>query len=1071
MSLMPGAVRSWRPETRPRRAPGPGTACAALLLLAALALLATPAWAQNASMTLYVFKKGLPQQDIEVLLDEQLVGVTSGDGVIRFEIPPGIRFLEIRDQDLVVLSQQLLVNQDEISQWIVNITDGLGALVDSESSAGGAAIAAESDRPQATGGPGTLSGVLISADDGRPVEGARVFISGQSSDLRTGSDGAFTVEVPAGAYSVSVLHAAHNTLTEDGIEIVEGEETRLELELTPSGSELPEFVVIEPYIEGSLASVLEERRTELAVANILGAEQISKAGDSTAAGALRRVTGLTLVDGQFIYVRGLGERYSSTLLNGANIPSPDPTRRVVPLDLFPTNIVKSIAVKKGYTGDLPGEFGGGTVELRTKNVPESPFLSFEFGVNYRDGTSLEDGLRYDGGSNDWTGRDDGTRAQPDALVRATRDGTILRPFNRFTGVGFRPEELERIGESLPVNYDVYEESLPMNVDAGIAGGYVWDFENGQRFGLLAASEWKDEWLNVEEQRTDFRNSNAGLVSENDFRFLQTFRNIRYSFFITSGYEFSENHNINYNWMILRNTSDRVQVEQGFNIDAEGGDVLFREMEWAERELKANQFFGEHIFPSVGGLKFNWQYTDANAGSDEPDTRRYRYDPDRRTPEEDDFIFSLRNDSNQRRWSELEDSSVSWNADFALPLDLNSDTLDFTVRTGLNGVDKARDASIRRFTFFSRGRIGSDLDTLREPSLEDIIFADTIDPDGWQLEEVTNSTDRYTGIQKVDAWHLGLDLAIGEAWQFSAGFRDEQSFLETTTSNIFDPEGEPIFTRQSTDDFFPYATGTWVFGDHQVRAGYAETINRPDFKELSPSQYRDPLLDRFVQGNPNLVPAFITHYDIRWDYYFNPGEFISFGLFLKEFDQPIEQVILASAGARLTTFDNAETAENYGFEFEFYKTFDFLDDWWEWGEIWGNFYVNTNYAWIESEITLPEDSGIQTNASRPLQGQSPYVWNFQLGYDDADREINAALLFNVFGERIVEVGVAGAPDIYEQPRPSLDFVYAQTFGNWRFKGSLKNILDPERELTQGEAVTRLTRPIGWELGLGVEYTFR
>lgn len=1055
MSLIVNARQSWR-----------------VALALCLLLLAGSAWAQDANMTLYVFKKGLPQPNIEILLDEQLVGVTDENGVIRFDMNPGIRYLEIRDQDLTVLAQQLLVNQDEISQWIVNLTEGLGALVDRESSAGGVAGAGvAAAATQATGGPGTLSGLLISADDGKPLEGARVFISGQPSDIRTGPDGTFEIEVPSGEYSLSILHATHNTLTQDGIEVVEGEETPLEFRLTPAGSELPEFVVIEPYIEGSLASVLEERRSELAVANILGAEQISKAGDSTAAGALRRVTGLTLVDGQFIYVRGLGERYSSTLLNGANIPSPDPTRRVVPLDLFPTNIVKSIAVKKGYTGDLPGEFGGGAVELRTKNVPESPFLTFEVSLGYRDGTSFEDGLRYDGGGRDWTGRDDGTRAQSPELQDAIGDGSILRPFNRFTGVGFQPEELEVIGESLPVNYDVYEESLPLNFDAGIAGGYVWEFDGGQRFGLLAATEYKDDWLNVEEQRTDFRNSDAGLISENDFTFLQTFRRISYSFFVTSGFEFNENHNINYNWMILRNTTDRAQVEQGFNVDAEGGDVLFREMEWVERELKANQFFGEHILPSIGGLKFNWQYTDANAGSDEPDTRRYRYDPDRRTPEEDDFIFSLRNDSNQRRWSELQDESVSWNMDFALPLDFDTEAVDFTVRTGLSGWDKDRDSSIRRFTFFSRGRIGSDLDTLRLPSLEDIIFDETIDPDGWQLEEVTNSTDAYTGSQKVDAWHVGLDLALAESWQFSAGFRDEQSFLQTTTSNIFDPDGEPILTTQSTDDIFPYGTMTWIAGDHQVRAGYAETINRPDFKELSPSQYRDPLLDRFVQGNPNLVPAFITHYDIRWDYYFNPGEFISFGVFLKEFDQPIEQVILASAGARLTTFDNAETAENFGFEFEFYKTFDFVDDWWEWGEIWGNFYLNTNYAWIESEITLPEGTGIQTNANRPLQGQSPYVWNFQIGYDDPERKINAALLYNVFGERIVEVGVAGAPDIYEQPRPSLDFVYAQNFGPWRFKGSLKNILNPERELTQGEAVTRLTQPVGWELSLGVQYTFQ
>jgi hypothetical protein len=195
------------------------------------------------------------------------------------------------------------------------------------------------------------------------------------------------------------------------------------------------------------------------------------------------------------------------------------------------------------------------------------------------------------------------------------------------------------------------------------------------------------------------------------------------------------------------------------------------------------------------------------------------------------------------------------------------------------------------------------------------------------------------------------------------------------------------------------------------------------------------------------------------------------MFYKEFETPIELVILASAGDQLTTFDNAQTAENFGIEFELYKTFDFLETWWGWGAYWERFYVNTNYAWIDSEITLSEDkSTIQTSDQRPLQGQSPYVLNFQLGYDDADHGINAALLFNQFGKRIVEVGVQGAPDIYEQPRPSLDFVYSQAWGPWKFKAKVKNILDPDVELTQGDSVTRLTQPVGREYQLGIQYSF-
>ncbi len=699
-------------------------------------LLVSLAFAQQAGLTLYVFKKGLPVSNIEVLVDGVVTGWTNEQGVVVFSIPPGLHSLELREQDLVVLDQQIIAHEGEVSQWIVNITRGLSALTDVESSnlRGMAAAPVEQAAPETAASPGTLSGKLVDAEDGSPVEGARIFITGQSSDIRSGKDGTFSIELNSGKYSVSVLHSGFNTITRDGIEVLPGGEATVELQLTPSGSELAEFVVIEPYIAGSLASVLEERRTEVAVTNILGAEQISKAGDSDAAGALRRVTGLTLVDGRFIYIRGLGERYSSTLLNGANVPSPDPTRRVVPLDLFPTGIIDSIAVKKGYTADLPAEFGGGTVELRTRSVPEASFFNAEFSLGYRDGTTFKDGLRYQGGGHDWTGYDDGTRAQSKELAAATADNVQLKPFNRFTGEGYTPQELEEVGDSMPVIYDVLPEKTGPNVGFSAAGGYVHEFKNDWRLGFLAATDYKDDWLTVTQQRTDYINSGDGVLeSENDYTYDTTGRSIDLSGFFTVGLEAGENHRLSYNFMLLRNTTDKAQIAQGFNKDANGGDVKFTELEWTERQMLANQLLGEHVFAAIGGLKFNWQYMQATAQADTPDARRYRYDPDTLTPAQDDFIFSIRNDSNQRRWDELEDDSTSWNVDLQQPLSL-FEKLDIAVLLGLNKVDKTRDSTIRRFAFKSRGSVSGNINLRRNPSVEDIIYATTILPQGWQLEE-------------------------------------------------------------------------------------------------------------------------------------------------------------------------------------------------------------------------------------------------------------------------------------------------------------------------------------------------
>ncbi|MDZ4728765.1 MAG: TonB-dependent receptor [Xanthomonadales bacterium] len=1033
-------------------------------------ILTSTAWAQQASLTLYVFDTGTPISGIEVLIDGQLQTLTDARGFAQLNMPPGLHYLELRLQDSVVLEQQILAVQDELAQWIVDVTGGGSAIYDVESSGGLAAeemVAAE--EVDSAVAPGTLEGRLLSSDDAKPVIGARIYVSGVAQEIRSDDQGRYTVEVPSGSRSVSVLHSAFNTLSRDSVEIEVGETTQLDLKLTPAGSELPEFVVVVPHISGSLAAVLEERKEDIAVGNILASEQISKAGDSDAASALKRVTGLTIVGGRFIYVRGLGERYSSTLLNGANIPSPDPVRRVVPLDLFPSGIIDSIAVQKGFTPDLPAEFGGGTVLLRTKHLPEEGFFEAELDIGYRDGTTGKSGLRYDGGGSDWTGYDDGTRALPDLLAEASADGTRVTQFNRFTGTGYTSEQLEAIGESLPINYNIYPEDVAPNWGFKFSGGDRYAVSDSLDLGFLAALDYGDDWATTTQQRTDYIVSGGKLVSENDFTRVATVREIGLSGFFTIGAEIADNHRLTYNWMTLRQTTDRAQREQGFNIDADGGDVQFTLLEWIEREVISNQLLGEHLIPQLWDTQINWAYTTATANADEPATRDYRYDPNSLTETEDDLIFSLRNDSNQWRWSELEDNSDNWSVSVSQPLKFWK-KMDFKLQAGVDSVKKDRDSDVRRFAFQSRGSLSGNPALRLKLNPEDIINAATIAPNGWQINDATIATDAYTADQTIDAWFVAVDFFWNEWLRLTGGVRQENSDQSVTTFDIFDPARNAVVSTLTTDDLFPSFTTTLIFGDHQIRAGYGETTNRPDFKELSPSLFKDPILDRQVIGNPDLQAAFIKNYDLRWDWYFQQNNFLSVGGFYKEFTNPIETVILAGA-SQITTFDNALAAENFGIELELYSDLGILGRWWGEREFWERFYLNTNYSWIESDITLSEENAaVQTSSSRPLQGQSPYVWNFQIGYDDIDRGINTALLYNIFGERIVDVGTNDAPDIYEQPRPQLDFIYSQrVHENWKIQFKAKNLLDPDVEITQGPE-TRIQFAVGREVSLSFEFNY-
>lgn len=1046
-------------------------------LLAAViaASLATGALADDANMTLYVFKKGLPQQYIEVLVDGRVVAATDEGGVATFDVPPGPRVLELRDQDLMVLNQPILANEDEISQWIVNITRGLSTLVDVESSAtgldaGAAAAAAE----QVTGDPGTLAGRLTSADGGEPIAGARIFISGQSRDIRTDEDGRFEIVVPSGEYSISVLHSSFNTVTRDGIEVPAGDVNELDLSLTPAGSELPEFVVIEPYIAGSLASVLAERRESDGVTDVLSSEQISRAGDSDAAGALKRVTGLTLVGGQYIYVRGLGERYSSVLLNNAVIPSPDPTRRVVPLTLFPTDVIEAVVVQKTASANLPGDFGGGTVQLRTVSYPAKLAMNLSASIGYRDGTTGEEGLTYAGGDDDWLGYDDGSREPPESMQDALGDGTFLTPFSFVNPDGFTQAEVEEFGEDLAAksSYEPLSKDIPP--DLGLSGsfGNSFGFGQGNRWGFMTAFKYDNKWGQVEEERRTYSavGSEGDLQLADDTVVDRTIDYIDTGLFANTGVELASNQKLSFNAMLLRQAADETKVTDG----EQDSQVLRRtEFIWIENELLSYQLLGEHALP-LEGWTLDWQYTDATASRDEPNTRKSRRDDD---DGDGIYIVSTRSDSNSQAWSTLEDNLDHLTLDSTLPFEFGRHRL--ALRAGLSDLERDRYASIRTFSF--QGRIPTDL---RGLEYWELYTPEYIDPSILQLRESTRATDTYTASQTLDALFVNIDLSLwDEKLRLSAGVRAEDNYQEVVTANLANPEAEPTVGTIEQKDTLPSFAATWAYSDSaQFRAVYAESVNRPDFREMAPAPYLDPLLDIITVGNPDLVTAQLKNYDLRWEYYFSPSESFSVAAFYKDFTNPIEKTFSSGGSAKIITLQNALGAELSGIEFDYSQSLDWIGgvswlNWLEtldWGFLgpfdWDNYQLSLNYAWIESSVEIDTSTTTQTNPDRPLQGQSPWVFNLSLGYYNPESPTEWTLLYNEFGERITQAGVLGQPDIYEQPYPQLDFVYKRRFGdNWRLSVKLKNLLDPGVEFTQGGEVTRFYKR-GRDISIGLDWKF-
>lgn len=1004
----------------------------------------------KAEFSFYLFENGMPAKNVELLIDGVTFSESDSDGHINGLLDAGSYNFRFHHQQDAWKKFDFNKNfiAGEKAQFIVTFSkDGEQPSIEIESSNQLAAEQQEVEEKTIPNVFGSLSGQVNSAENQKAVADAQVFISGINKQIRTDSKGRFSVsDVPVGSYSVSILHPVFNSKIQENIEVSENENNHQQFELTPVGVDLPEFVVLEPFLSGSLASIIEEQKSTSAVSNVLGAEQISRAGDSDVAGALKRASGLTLVNGKFVFVRGLGERYSSTLVNGASIPSPDPTRRVVPLDLFPTSILDSVLIQKSYSSDRPGEFAGGTIELRTRGIPDDFFFKFAGKIGAEEGTTFSKGLRYDGGDKDYLGFDDGTRDLPESLSQAIAGGNVLTPETRFNPDGFSNEQFEVFGEDLSGTWDLNEASIIPDTRMEMSIGDAFEHKDFG-IGYLAAVRWNQGWNVQNEIRREFASSNEGLVLTRDFDVDRTIREVQLNGYLAVELNYTENHKFFTKLLALRQTEDEARLEQGFT-DAETDNIRRIQLEFIENQLFTRQAGGEHKLdiPYVGvEAELDWLYTRSRASRKAPNERRYRYDSDRNGQ----FSFSRRADSNQTIFGKLNDDDESWRMDIKLPFEIG-DNLDVTVLSGFIDQSRKRGSEIRRFDFTSLGADSRDPDILALQSLEEILSPEFIGSNGFILRESTRSTDNYEASQELFSYYGQADINLYDTLRINGGVRWEDNNQIVETFELFSPDNEPIRTQLKQIDLLPGVAMTWVISDkQQLRASWSETLSRPDFRELSPAPFIDPVNDRETVGNPELLQTEITSYDVRWEYYFSAKENYSAGFFYKELINPIEKVFVPGPGG-LLTYQNAATAEIYGFETELLKNLDFIHPYLE------HFYVGGNYTWSQSSVSLtPENLVAQTTASRPLQGHSGYVINAQIGYENPDWGTTATLLYNIASRRIVEVGLLGAPDKYEQPFNQLDFVYRQKFNDMLSIGlSFKNLFDDKVQVQQGNEITRL-----------------
>ena len=899
-----------------------------------------------------------------------------------------------------------------------------------------------------------VAGVVRDEANAIALPGVPVEVIETGDIVYTDVDGRFVIQVPAGMSRLRVLLDGYD---ERVIAVTGGTERLVTLNVGLSMTGFAETVTVLGQVmdleTSSAEAQLMERRNAQVITDNIGSQEMRANGDSDAAAAMSRVTGMSLVDNQYVYVRGLGERYSNTTLAGSTLPTTEPDKKVVALDLFPAGLIDSVQVAKSYSPDKSAEFAGGLVQIVPLKLPTQPVVDVSFGLNfYSTATGKSIPLSPLDGRDYW-GFDDGARALPAGFP----DRKLLRQGLYTPAIGVSAAEITQLGRLLDNTW------RPQTADG--APGQNWGLVFGNRFDNLGvigsvSHSYKEQF--VEEERSFFSVGADNLldpISVYDMQYGS--QKAQLGIVGNIAYQFTPNHRLAVENLYTHSGRDEGRFFEGANTDNE---FWYRDsrLQFIEEGLMSNAVGGEHFFRSLSSSRIDWRVNSARATRDEPDLRETLYQSPLIRHADGTFsttgtpVLADESQSAFRMFNELADDTLDARANWSIFNTGGGRASQF--KFGVAYAGRTRDFQSRRFHYIPLTAKDNSLPTalLSRPP-EEILATENIGTI-YRLTEETRPTDAYDGEQTTTAGYGMVDVGISATTRLVAGARVER-FDQTV--NSFDPFGFSevrLSAENQNTDFFPSVNLVQALrANTNLRLSYSTTVNRPEFRELAEFEFTDIVGNLAVKGNPNLDRALIQNVDGRWEMFTGSRGVLAASAFFKYFDKPIERIIVAGAQP-LATFQNADRARNYGFELEAARSIgEFL-------------FFNANYTFVDSKITLAEDQqGIQTSLERPLAGQSKNLFNVMGEVLVAG--FSTRLLYNFYDDRISDVGANEAPDILEQGRGTLDLVVSQRWRGLGVRLNFENLTDADYRFTQGTGDIKETQRL-FKLGrtVGVSFSY-
>jgi len=899
------------------------------------------------------------------------------------------------------------------------------------------------ERQAMTGG--TIIGKITDEKSGEDLIGANVFIVNTKLGASTDIDGKFQIKkVPEGTYNVRISFLGYETKVISGVVSKNGEQIVLNVSIgEDQGIQQQEVVISASVIKSGEGAILAERKKAASIGDGISSEQMKKAPDATSGDALKRVTGVTIVDNKFIYVRGTSERYSNTTLNGTAVSGSEPEKKSFSFDMFPSNLLESIVIAKTFTPDIPGDFAGGNVQLSTVEFPET--FSVRIGVSggYNTQTSLKNFESYKSGSKDWLGIDDGTRSIPNGVPADIAKGT------------FTPNELQNIGRLFNNNWKTgVDGKAPMNSGFDLSIGNAFDAFGEGQFGFIAALTYKNSYNRSIIDRNDYD------YDKSKFEYIghKTSYSVLWGGMANLSYKIDPFNKISLKNNYNRNADDEVSYLEGVDYDAPY-DRQTTAIRYVEREVLSTQLGGEHVFTEMNGTQIQWRVSNSESNRNEPDYRRYSYVRDAGTTDQFrilmDYQASLKNGG--RYYSDLKDIVRNYAADVTMPLG------DFKIKLGGLYEDKDRNFNSRLIGYVYPA---ANFDfNLFYYSIDSIFAPQNLKSTGFKVAEYSSGFNNYSASQATISYYAMIDVPFNffdQNFRFITGARVENVDQRVASKDFSGTT--PIVGGAKKVDILPSVNITWLLTDIiNLRLAYSNTVNRPELRELAPFTYYDFNTQTSIYGNPALKRALIENYDFRFEVFPRPGEVISFSLFYKNIHDAIELAsVPGSALGADRTYVNASRAKNFGYEIEFRQGLGLFTNYLT------NVALTGNYAQVKSSVDVINSGFGIGKTDRPLQGQSPYMINLGLIYSLSDYGFNVSLSYNKFGERISELATQYTEDIKEQPRNLLDFTLTQAISeNVEGKFSMKDIFHEAQVFTISDKVAR-KNTMGTIYSLGFSY---